>query len=65
MNKRIKHNGSNHYSIPHMSKRKLERLGQLPVSIVAATSVFDGVNSGNDADDGDDSDENSEENSEN
>ena len=53
--------GSKQYKIPHMNKRKLERLGQLPVSVRAVRNPFEDDNS----DDGNDADENSEENDEN
>jgi hypothetical protein len=61
MNEIMELHGSNQYKIPHMNKRKLERLGQLPVSIRAVRNPFEDDNS----DDGDDADENSEENDEN
>ena len=33
LNEVIKHHGDNKYKTPHMNKRKLEREGQLPLTI--------------------------------
>ena len=36
----ILRNGGNDYKIPHMSKQRLERNGELPVSIVVSDELF-------------------------
>jgi hypothetical protein len=53
-NETLKHDGCNKYNVPHMGKERLERLGELPVTLrvwKAVDDVPDDIFDGIDGDD--------------
>jgi hypothetical protein len=36
----MKHNGGQHYNIPHMKKKTLEQQGILPISLVCTPALY-------------------------
>jgi hypothetical protein len=44
LNEIIKHNGDNDYKIPHMGKDRLERIGQLPITIPVCDDAVELLN---------------------